>query len=93
MGGGGGREFMWEGTHVYLWLIHVPVWQKPTQYCKADILQLETIFFFFLILTFPGKGVITAREKPGRSLRFEGIFAFFGEIFDQEALLFLYQIP
>ena len=30
-----------EGTHVYLWLIHVDVWQKPTQYCKAIILQLK----------------------------------------------------
>ena len=26
---------------VYLWLIHVDVWQKPTQYCKAIILQLK----------------------------------------------------
>ena len=26
----GGRE----GTYVYLWLIHVDVWQKPTQYCN-----------------------------------------------------------
>ena len=24
---------------LYLWLIHVVVWQKPTQYCKAIILQ------------------------------------------------------
>ena len=24
-----------EGTCVYLWLIHVDVWKKPTQYCKA----------------------------------------------------------
>ena len=23
-----------EGTYVYLWLIHVDVWQKPTQYCN-----------------------------------------------------------
>ena len=30
-----------EGTYVYLWLIHVDVWQKPTQYCKAVILQLK----------------------------------------------------
>ena len=30
-----------EGTCVYLWLIHVDVWQKPTQYCKAIILQLK----------------------------------------------------
>ena len=26
---------------VYLWLIHVDVWQKLTQYCKAIILQLK----------------------------------------------------
>ena len=26
---------------VYLWLIHIEVWQKPTQYCKAIILQLK----------------------------------------------------
>ena len=28
-------------TYVYLWLIHVNVWQKPEQYCKAIILQLK----------------------------------------------------
>ena len=30
-----------EGTCVYLQLIHADVWQKPTQYCKATILQLK----------------------------------------------------
>ena len=35
------RRFKREGTYVYLWLIHVDVWQKPTQYCKAIILQLK----------------------------------------------------
>ena len=30
-----------EQTHVYLWLIHAVVWQRPTQYCKAIILQLN----------------------------------------------------
>ena len=30
-----------EGTCVYLWLIHIDVWQKPTQHCKAIILQLK----------------------------------------------------
>ena len=30
-----------EGTYVYLWLIHVVRWQKPTHYCKAIILQLK----------------------------------------------------
>ena len=28
-----------EGTYVYLWLIPVDVWQKPTQYC--NYLQLK----------------------------------------------------
>ena len=30
-----------EETYVYLWLIHVDVWQKSTQHCKAIILQLK----------------------------------------------------
>ena len=29
------------GTRVYLWLIHVDVWQKPAQCCKAIVLQLK----------------------------------------------------
>ena len=29
---------------VYIWLIHVDVWQKPTQYYKASILQLKKNF-------------------------------------------------
>ena len=36
-----GENFKREGTYVYLQLIHVDVWQKPTQYCKAIILQLK----------------------------------------------------
>ena len=43
--GWGGR---WEGgsgwgTHVNPWLIHVNVWQKPLQCCKAISLQLIKI--------------------------------------------------
>ena len=30
-----------EGTNVHLWLFHVDVWQRPTQYCKASILKLK----------------------------------------------------
>ncbi|MDK7215580.1 hypothetical protein, partial [Corynebacterium pyruviciproducens] len=38
---GGGREVQeGNGIYVYLWLIHVDIWQKPPQYCKAIILQL-----------------------------------------------------
>ena len=33
-----GGKFKREGTYVYLWLIHVDVWQKPIQYCKAVVL-------------------------------------------------------
>ena len=30
-----------KGTHVYLWPIHIDVWQKPSQYYKVIILQLK----------------------------------------------------
>ena len=35
-----------EGTCVYLCLIHVDIWQKPMQHCKAIILQLKVNNFF-----------------------------------------------
>ena len=40
---------MWKCTcytlkkKLYLWLIHVDVWQKLTQYCKSIILKLKTL--------------------------------------------------
>ena len=40
-GVGDGRGVQGGRTYVYLWLIHVGVWQKPSQYCKAIILQLK----------------------------------------------------
>ena len=40
-GVGDGREVPEGGTYVYLGLIHIDVWQKPTQHCKAIILQLK----------------------------------------------------
>ena len=36
-----GRVSQREGTYVYMWLIHVDVRQKPTQFSKALILQLK----------------------------------------------------
>ena len=39
-----GRKFRREGTYVYLWLTYVDVWQKPTWYYKAIILQLKINF-------------------------------------------------
>ena len=35
-----GWSFRREGTYVYLWLLHIVIWQKPTHY-KAIILQLN----------------------------------------------------
>ena len=40
-GVGGGREIQEEGAYVHLSLIHVDVWQRPTQHYKAIILQLK----------------------------------------------------
>ena len=34
-------RFKREGTHVYLWLIHIDVWEKPSQYCKVSIFQIK----------------------------------------------------
>ena len=39
-----GGRFKKKGKYEYLCLIHVHVWQKPTQYCKATILQLKINF-------------------------------------------------
>ena len=38
-----GGRFKREETYVYLQLIVVEVWQKPTPYSKAIILQLKKI--------------------------------------------------
>ena len=40
-GVGGGKEVQEGGDITYQRLIHVDVWQKPTQYYKAIILQLK----------------------------------------------------
>jgi len=41
---GGRRRAKMEATYVYLWSIHIDVWQKPTQYCKTTVLQLKINF-------------------------------------------------
>ena len=38
---GGRGRFKGEGPYIHPWLIHVDVWQKPTQRCKAVILRLN----------------------------------------------------
>ena len=42
-----GGRFKREGIYVYLWLIHVEVWQKTTKFCKAIIFQLKNKQIFF----------------------------------------------
>ena len=49
MGWETGGRFKKERTYVYLWLIQIDVWQKPTQHCKAIILQLKIKFLKSLI--------------------------------------------
>ena len=41
-----GERFQGEETYVYLWLIHVDAWQKPTKFGKSIILQFKTKYFF-----------------------------------------------
>ena len=54
-GWGVGGRFKRKGPYVYLWLIHIVVWQKPTQHYKAIILQLKVFLFFFFFLMHHGE--------------------------------------
>lgn len=36
-----GWRFKRKWTYLYLWLLHTVIWQKPTHYCRAIILQLK----------------------------------------------------
>ena len=47
-----GGRFKREGPYVGLWLIHVDIWQKLTQYCKAIILQLKNFLKKYSILLY-----------------------------------------
>ena len=50
-----------EGAYVYLWLIHVDVWQKPAQYCKTIILQLKQILSCLKSLSL--RSLVTAAQE------------------------------
>ena len=56
-----------EGTHTYLYLIHVDVWQKPSQYCNVIILQLKEKRFLSLESLFPTQKP-TQSDSLGKSL-------------------------
>ena len=80
-GEGDGREVQKGGTiyipiYIYLWLIHVEVWQKTTKFCKAIILQYKDLkkilnsteqiqFTFFHLI----KPVSKERKPEGRQER------------------------
>lgn len=58
--GGGGRE----GTHMYPWPVHVDVWQRPAQRCKAITPQLK---INKILKSYFKKGNISAyREETGK---------------------------
>ena len=37
------------GAHVYLWLIHVDVWQKPSQYYNYPPIKINNIFLKWIL--------------------------------------------
>jgi len=62
VGWGGERE----GIYVYLWLIHVEIWQKTTKFCKAIILQLKNKYIKKNIL----ESIIMEKEKTKQNKTF-----------------------
>ena len=66
VGWGGGGEGVWRGRRhtVYLWLIHIDVGQKITQYCKDIILPLK-------INKFVLKKTYRRKEKQKKKINFE----------------------
>ena len=43
----GGKEVQeGENIYIYLWLIHVNIWQKPRQFHKATILHIKKNKYF-----------------------------------------------
>ena len=55
-----GGRLKGEGTYVHPRLIHADVWQKPTQHCKTNILQLKINW------DFPGGPVVKKSTFPCR---------------------------
>ena len=39
-----GGGFWRKGTHVCPWLIHVDVWQRPSQYCNYPPIKINKVF-------------------------------------------------
>ena len=73
MGNEVGERVRREGTYIYLWLIHVDIWQKPTQYCKALIFQLKINKLFL-------KDYCQLRKTKYLKLRDLGLFSIYGKM-------------
>ena len=65
-----GGRFKRKGTFVYLQLIHVDVWQKPSQYCRAIILQLKRNNFLKMVSMPTGLRGTSFHRKDGKFLLF-----------------------
>ena len=58
-----GRRLKREEIQVYLWLIHIVLRQKPTQQCKAIILQLKIKKTKTKNKTSPHRAVLKTKEE------------------------------
>ena len=73
MGSEVGERVRREGTYIYLWLIHIDIWQKLIQYCKAIIFQLKIDKLFF-------KDYCQLRKTKYLKLRDLGLFSKYGKM-------------
>ena len=62
MGREGGGGFKRDGTHVYLQLIHVEVWQKLAQYCTTIFSQLQKKIRKEIKPLFPNKDIVVSDQ-------------------------------
>ena len=58
VGSSGRWEEVQEGRTIFihLWLIHIDVWQKPTQYCKSNYPPIKNKFKIFKLKKYIWKG-------------------------------------
>ena len=63
-----GQSFKREGIYVYLWLIHVEVWQKTAKFYKAIILQLKNKLIFKKVQS---KEILGVTDKFGLGVQTE----------------------
>ena len=69
-----GGKFKREGTYIYLWLIHVDVWQKPTQYCNYPPIKNKRKNTWSVNLKYDlsKSGECDTRSSSGRNKWFSG---------------------